>query len=114
MNQRFIIYGSYGEVDVDAEGMTVGGRRGPQHNEPGIPDEYSDILRYDVSEYRDYLKEFPKENPNAEVLHVDCLYICFWYMSKETGKKEYCHSAGDCRDVARKERDERANQEKKS
>lgn len=97
MAQKITIFGSYGTVEIDEEGMPIRGFKGPQHDEPGIPDEYADIVRYDVYEYRNWLKEKTTQDPNAPELSVDCVDIGMWYISKETKKKEYCAAEEDHR-----------------
>ena len=70
------VFGSYGEFDVDEDGVPTG--------HEGIK-EYNDITKFDVAEYRAWVTKTGYDNT---VDQVDILAIGFWGKDK-SGKETY-------------------------
>jgi len=71
------VFGSYGEFDVDAETGVPTGHESIK--------EYSDITKFDVAEYQEWVKKTGYDNT---VDQVDIIAIGFWGKDK-SGKETY-------------------------
>lgn len=95
---KLIVRGTYGDVFVDAEGKPIGGTKWYRNQEvAGIAPEYEDIVKFDISEFKNYLKEYTKEDPEAEDLETDILSIGFTYKDANTQREKFSPSNHDYR-----------------